>query len=101
MNASSRRAAGVLAGALLAGLLGDALAASQLYKCVDGGRTVYQQQACSPSAQPEIAASTPAKASAPNVMAKASAPAASPAAVPPHNVKAPASPASSAPAKPR
>ena len=101
MNASSRRAAGVLAGALLAGVFGDASAASQLYKCVEGGRTVYQQQACSPSAQPEMAASAPAKASAPNVMAKASAPAATPAAVLPTAVKAPASPASSATAKPR
>lgn len=101
MNATSRRAAGVVVGALLAGLVGDASAASQLYKCVDGGRTVYQQQACSPSTQPETAASASAKASAPNVMARASAPAAGPAAAPPHGVKAPASPASSAPAKPR
>ena len=32
--------------------------AAQLFKCIDGGRTVYQQQACS-VAQPEPAASAP------------------------------------------
>ena len=46
-----------LAAALAVMLGGDALAAAQMYKCVENGRTVYQQQACNP--QPEPAASAP------------------------------------------
>jgi hypothetical protein len=42
------RAASLLALALAASA-GPAFAGSQLFKCVDGGRTVYQQQACSVS----------------------------------------------------
>ena len=41
--------------ALAIAIAGDAFAASQMYKCVENGRTVYQQQACNP--QPEPAAS--------------------------------------------
>jgi hypothetical protein len=42
--------------ALAVALCGDALAASQMYKCVEGGRTVYQQQACNPQAEPAASA---------------------------------------------
>ena len=45
-----------------------ATAGAQLFKCVEGGRTVYQQQACPLSSQPEGA-------SAPRAAAKASGPA--------------------------
>ena len=38
---------------------GSAFAASQMHKCVEGGRTVYQQQACSVSPASEQAASAP------------------------------------------
>jgi len=93
-----RRLAGLLVGASLAGPLAGAFAASQLHKCVDGGRTVYQQQACSPSAQPETPVSVAAH---PSAAAKASAPVAHAAATPPGKVKASPSPASSAPATPR
>ena len=44
-----------LAAALALALGSDAFAAAQMYKCVENGRTVYQQQACNP--QPEAAAS--------------------------------------------
>jgi hypothetical protein len=74
--------------ALAAG--GDALAAAQMYKCVENGRTVYQQQACNP--QPESAAVNAATAAA-------SAASAAPSAVG-RKLKRP-SPASSAPATPR
>jgi len=42
------RAASLLALAFAASA-GPAIAGSQLFKCLDGGRTVYQQQACSVS----------------------------------------------------
>jgi len=75
--------------ALAIAIAGDAFAASQMYKCVENGRTVYQQQACNP--QPEAAASA----------AKAPASAASDASsAAGKKVKRP-SPASSAPAMPR
>jgi len=101
MSTSPRRLAGLVVGALLAGPLAGAFAASQLHKCIDGGRTVYQQQACSPSAQPETPVSVAAHPSAANAAAKASAPVAHAAATPPGKVKASPSPASSAPATPR
>ena len=44
-----------VAAALALALANDAFAASQMYKCVENGRTVYQQQACNP--QPDAAAS--------------------------------------------
>ena len=86
-----------LAGGLLAAAH-DSHAASQLFKCVDGGRTVYQQQACPSSAQSEPMASSP------RALAKAEVAAAS--ATAPASAGAlrlrPASPAaSSVPAKPR
>jgi hypothetical protein len=91
----------VLVGASLIWSCTAAFAASQLFKCVEGGRTVYQQQACSPSAQPEPAPGTPAKGSAPASMAKASAPAGPATLVSQGKVKTPSSPASSALATPR
>ena len=95
MSRSQRLGAFLLASAWLAGLCGNAFAASKLFKCVDGGRTVYQQQACSPSTQPD-AASTVSPA-----MAKASAPGADPAASAPRRIRALPSPASAALATPR
>jgi hypothetical protein len=94
MSPLARRVAALFAGALLALPCACPFAASQLYKCVDGGRTVYQQQACSVSSQPEAAAS------APRIGAKASAPAADAASAAPRKLRSP-SPASSAPATPR
>jgi len=70
-------------------------AASQLFKCIEGGRTVYQQQACPVSAQSETAASAPRAAARADV---ASAPAAASAA---HKLKPVSRPASSVPATPR
>jgi hypothetical protein len=99
MSPLRRRAALLLVGALLTGSCTGAFAASKLFKCVDGGRTVYQQQACSPSALPEAAPSVPAHASGPSAMARANAPVAAPAAS--QKVKTPPSPASSALATPR
>ena len=62
------RRAGVAAAFAVAALAAvDAGAASQMFKCVEGGRTVYQQQACSASAASDAPASAPrgtAKASA-------------------------------------
>jgi len=101
MSALQRRAALLLVGALLAGPWTAAFAASKLFKCVDGGRTVYQQQACPTSAQPEAAPSAPAKASAPSSLAKASGSGSDAATDAPRKVMAPSSPASAAPAKPR
>jgi uncharacterized iron-regulated membrane protein len=51
----------------------SAFAGSQLFKCVDGGRTIYQQQACSVS-EPEAPASA-AKADAARKVRQASVPA--------------------------
>jgi hypothetical protein len=72
-----------------------ASAATQMFKCVAGGRTIYQQQACPPSADP-ASAPTAAAASAP--AGNASAVAASTAA---RKVKPASRAASAAPAKPR
>jgi len=95
MSPLPRGIAALLLGASLAGPGAGAFAASQLYKCVDGGRTVYQQQACSPSTQPD-AASTVSPA-----MAKASAPSADSASSAPRRIRALPSPASAALATPR
>jgi len=71
----------------LAASAGPAVACSQLFKCVEGGRTVYQQQACSASTTVDSPASA--------VKAEAASQAA------PRRLKpAPAS-ASAAPAMPR
>jgi hypothetical protein len=78
-----------LAAALALALGSDAFAAPQMYKCVENGRTVYQQQACNP--QPEAAASA----------AKAPASAASDASAAAGRKLRRPSPASSAPAAPR
>ena len=95
MSPLPRRIAALLVGASLAGPCAGAFAASQLYKCVDGGRTVYQQQACSPSTQPDVAATVPP------AMAKASAPVADSASSAPRRIRASSSPASAALATPR
>ena len=47
-----------LAATLALSLSADAFAAPQMYKCVENGRTVYQQQACNPQPQVESAAGT-------------------------------------------
>ena len=51
--------------AVAVAIAGDAFAASQMYKCVENGRTVYQQQACNPQPEPAASAARPA-ASAPS-----------------------------------
>ena len=101
MNPLTRGIAALFVGASLGAPGAGAFAASQLHKCIDGGRTVYQQQACSASAQPETPVSVAAQPSAANAAAKASAPIAHAAAVAPAKVRASPSPASSAPATPR
>ncbi|MEO8311082.1 MAG: hypothetical protein ABI520_07930 [Caldimonas sp.] len=85
----------VAAAALVAASGADALAGTQLFKCIDGGRTVYQQQACSVSSQPDGAAS------APRIAAKASAPLGDAVSAAPRKLRSPASPASGVPATPR
>ena len=92
MTRTDRRLAAVLVGASLAWPCAGALAASQLHKCVDSGRTVYQQQACSPSAQAEPVTS------APHASAKASGPTTDTASIAPRKIKAPSAAASAAPA---
>lgn len=46
--------------------MGAASAATQMFKCVSGGRTIYQQQACpvtsEPASAPAASPSTPARA---------------------------------------
>jgi len=68
-------------------LAGPAGAGSQLFKCIDGARTIYQQQACSVSTAADPAASA------------ARADAAPPAA--PRKLKPASASASAAPATPR
>jgi len=41
-------------------LRGAGFGASKLFKCIEGGRTVYQQQACSATAEPAVSAPPPA-----------------------------------------
>ena len=80
-----------LAAALALAVGGDAFAAAQMYKCVENGRTVYQQQACNPQPQAEAAASAahPASSTASDAHSATT-----------KKVRRP-SPASSAPATPR
>jgi hypothetical protein len=87
---SIRRLVAALA---LASLVGPAGAAPQMYKCVEGGRTVYQQQACPVTPQADAPA-----ASAPKPAASAASDAASAAA---RKLRRPLPPASSVPATPR
>jgi hypothetical protein len=94
MKRRSRTVAALAAAAALCAFAGQGHAASQLFKCVDGGRTVYQQQACPLSAQTEPMASSPralAKADSASAPASAGAPRLRPVSLA----------ASSAPAKPR
>jgi hypothetical protein len=79
-----------LAAALALALGCDTFAATQMYKCVESGRTVYQQQACNPQPQAQTATSAARPASAASVASSAA----------PKKLKQP-SPASSAPATPR
>jgi hypothetical protein len=90
---SLRSAAATAVVALTVGS-GGAAAATQMFKCIVGGRTVYQQQGCPVDAEPAKAPGTPA--SVPAKAASAAAVAASA-----HKVKPPSRPASSAPATPR
>ncbi len=92
MSTPLRHLGAVAAGALFAATCADTLAAAQMFKCVDGGRTVYQQQACSVSSQPDGAAS------APRIGAKASAPVADAVSAAPRKLRSSASPASAVPA---
>lgn len=92
MRPLQRGVVAVAAATAFAWLGGAAFGASQLFKCVDGGRTVYQQQACPVSSQPEPA-SAPARLTARTGAASAEAASA------PRKVK-PSSPVSSAPATP-
>lgn len=88
-----RQLAAVAAAALVA-VSWAAGAAPQMYKCIEGGRTVYQQQACAVHPDPEPAAS------AVHAAVKASA-VASPTSAGERKVKRPSPPASSVPATPR
>jgi hypothetical protein len=53
-----------VAAALALALASDAFAASQMYKCVENGRTVYQQQACNPQSEAAASAARPAASAA-------------------------------------
>jgi hypothetical protein len=79
-----------IAATLVVALGNDVFAASQMYKCVENGRTVYQQQACNPQAEAASAAHAAPPASAASDASSAAA----------KKVKRPSSP-SSAPATPR
>ena len=70
---------------------GSAFAASQMHKCVEGGRTVYQQQACPVASQVEAA---PAAASGAKAASEQAANLAA-------RVRPALAPASAAPAMPR
>jgi hypothetical protein len=74
------------------------LAATQMFKCIIGGRTVYQQQACPADADPPKAAASAGVAS--NASSSASAAAPSPGAAP-RKPRPAEHPASSVPATPR
>jgi hypothetical protein len=66
MTRRSRPYFALAAASALAALADSGFAGSQLlYKCVDGSRTVYQQQACPVSAAPEAPASAVHAAPAP------------------------------------
>jgi len=97
----ARHLAAAAAFALAAHAAGNAAAAAQMFKCVEGGRTVYQQQACSVSSQPDPAASAPHAASKASAAASKASAAADPASAGARKVKRPSPTASSAPATPR
>jgi hypothetical protein len=90
MKALERGIVAAAVGAALMTLAGASLGASQLFKCIDGGRTVYQQQACPVSSQPEPAASAAGLTAKTNTNA-----AAEPASAPARKLRPPA-PASAA-----
>jgi hypothetical protein len=91
MSMSGRQLTAAAAFVLAAFVAVEAGAATQMYKCVAGGRTVYQQQACAVSEAPEPAASAASGA------AKASAPA-DPGSAAARKLRRPSPPVSSAPA---
>jgi uncharacterized iron-regulated membrane protein len=66
----------------LAGIAAPAAAGSQLFKCVDGGRTVYQQQACPASTAAEPASALKAEAASQTAPRKLKPPSASASAAP-------------------
>lgn len=74
MSLPLRRIAVVAAVALLALPCAGAFAAPQLFKCVEGGRTVYQQQACRVSAESEAASGAATRAAPPVADAASAAP---------------------------
>jgi hypothetical protein len=90
VNSPLRQLAAAAAVALAA-MPWSAGAASKLYKCIEGGRTVYQQQACPVQSDPATAAS--AEHAAPKASAVAV-----PASAGERKVKGPSPAASSAPA---
>jgi hypothetical protein len=91
-----RRLAAAVAFVTLALTGSGGFAATQMFKCIIGGRTVYQQQACPADAEPPKDASTMAAATRPPADASATASAAAP-----RKPKPGAPPASSVPATPR
>jgi hypothetical protein len=95
MRRRSRTLSALVAAGTLFAMASDGNAASQLFKCVEGGRTVYQQQACPVSAQTEPTASSP------RGIAKADAAPTSASAAVSNRLKPVSLAASSAPAKPR
>jgi hypothetical protein len=84
-------AATALATLALAG--SGSFAATQMFKCIIGGRTVYQQQACPADAEAPKAATTTAASSPPASAAASSAA--------PRKPKPGVTPASTVPATPR
>jgi hypothetical protein len=77
----------------------DAIAALQMYKCIIGGRTVYQQAACPADADPAASAPVHSAAASASVKPASSAERAAPAAA--RRLRPPSAKASSVPATPR
>ncbi len=92
MKPLHRRMIAIVVATAFASPWGAAFGAPQLFKCVEGGRTIYQQQACPVSAQAEP---TPG---APRVAARTAAASTDAASAPPARRIKPPSPASSEPA---
>ncbi len=95
MKARHRGLTALAVATIFAAPCGAAFGASQLFKCVEGGRTVYQQQACPASSQAEPAPG------APRVVARTVGASAEPASAPPARKVKPPSPSSSDSATPR
>jgi hypothetical protein len=56
---SHRRFAAAAVAIALTAPCGASFGASKLFKCIEGGRTVYQQQACSVTSEPAPSATVP------------------------------------------